>query len=319
MLELQPNDALPAALALAAAAARHARLPAARRRSTSGSANLVEMARELADVADRARRLRDRRDSEDARRGRARIRALVLRAHDAAGDRSRRPCSRRPRSARSCCRGRSASSIATDGAWVRNFPLGHAYDQPGVELIVSFRYLPSYPRFSSDGLARLRRRLERFPKLPPVRALIARAARGGGARRARRAGALGRHDRPPDARRRAAEHRCSRSAPRVEKDAGARRTRRAAGGRRGDRTARGRTPRRRASLPRSTERFAAARFPFLADRLVPRIAVSTARRARSASRAGLRNPKPWSDDAKRELIARGYELLDEELRERAVA
>ena len=44
--------------------------------------------------------------------------------------------------------------IATDGAWVRNFPLGYAYDQPGVELIVSFRYLPTYPRFTSDGLTR---------------------------------------------------------------------------------------------------------------------------------------------------------------------
>src|SRR5204863_4349591 len=32
--------------------------------------------------------------------------------------------------------------IATDGSWVRNFPLAHAYRQPGVELIVSFRYLP---------------------------------------------------------------------------------------------------------------------------------------------------------------------------------
>src|SRR5438552_13950056 len=63
--------------------------------------------------------------------------------------------------------------IATDGAWVRNFPLGHAYHQPGVELIVSFRYLPTYPRLSSDWLPRLRGRLERFPKIPPTRALIA--------------------------------------------------------------------------------------------------------------------------------------------------
>jgi len=63
--------------------------------------------------------------------------------------------------------------IATDGAWVRNFPLGHAYHQPGVELIVSFRYLPQYPRMSAEWLATLRRRLERFPKLPPIRALIA--------------------------------------------------------------------------------------------------------------------------------------------------
>ena len=59
--------------------------------------------------------------------------------------------------------------IATDGAWVRNFPLGHAYHQPGVELIVSFRYLPTYPRIGTDWLVRLRRRLERFPKVPPSR------------------------------------------------------------------------------------------------------------------------------------------------------
>src|ERR1700693_3474391 len=39
--------------------------------------------------------------------------------------------------------------IATDGAWGRNFPLGHAYHQPGVELIVSFRYLPQHPRFGT--------------------------------------------------------------------------------------------------------------------------------------------------------------------------
>src|SRR4051812_19707489 len=63
--------------------------------------------------------------------------------------------------------------IATDGAWVRNFPLGHAYGQEGVELIVSFRYLPNYPRIGTEALVRLRRRLERFPKLPPIKALIA--------------------------------------------------------------------------------------------------------------------------------------------------
>jgi predicted acylesterase/phospholipase RssA len=62
--------------------------------------------------------------------------------------------------------------IATDGAWVRNFPLGHAYHQPGVELIVSFRYLPTYPQLSNAWLERLRRRLERFPKIPPIKALI---------------------------------------------------------------------------------------------------------------------------------------------------
>src|SRR3954452_13431576 len=63
--------------------------------------------------------------------------------------------------------------IATDGAWVRNFPLGHAYGQEGVELIVSFRYVPKYPRMGTEGLVRMRRRLERFSKIPPVKALIA--------------------------------------------------------------------------------------------------------------------------------------------------
>ena len=52
--------------------------------------------------------------------------------------------------------------IATDGAWVRNFPLGHAYGQDGVELIVSFRYLPTYPRIG-HGRARA--------AAPPARAL----------------------------------------------------------------------------------------------------------------------------------------------------
>ena len=75
--------------------------------------------------------------------------------------------------------------IATDGGWVRNFPLGCALDRPDVELVVAFRYLPHYPRVGVEPLARLRRRLQRFRAVPPVRALIAeldeaesRAARG---------------------------------------------------------------------------------------------------------------------------------------------
>ena len=65
---------------------------------------------------------------------------------------------------------------------MRNFPLGHAYEQPGVELIVSFRYLPKLPADAGRGLERLRRRLERFPKLPPLRALVNGAAGRRGAR-----------------------------------------------------------------------------------------------------------------------------------------
>jgi len=66
------------------------------------------------------------------------------------------------------------------------------------------------------------------------------------------------------------------------------------------------------------ERFANARFPFLGDRAIPRIAVqSTA--GEVSLETGLRNPTPWTEDAKRALIRRGYELLDELLVEAAVA
>ena len=63
--------------------------------------------------------------------------------------------------------------IATDGGWVRNFPLGRALDRPGVELVVAFRHVPRYPRVGTEPLVRLRRRLQRFRAVPPVRALIA--------------------------------------------------------------------------------------------------------------------------------------------------
>ena len=76
---------VPAALALAAAAARYARLPAAGDDRRAGRKPRRDVAR-ARDGADRARRLRDRRDGGRARRRRARVRARVLRAHDAAGD-----------------------------------------------------------------------------------------------------------------------------------------------------------------------------------------------------------------------------------------
>jgi len=79
------------------------------------------------------------------------------------------------------------------------------------------------------------------------------------------------------------------------------------GGRRGERVARA-----------VDDRFAKARFPFLGDRLIPRIAVqSTA--GEVSLEAGLRNPKPWTEDAKRALIRKGYDLLDDVLLERKVA
>ena len=206
--------------------------------------------------------------------------------------------------------------IATDGAWVRNFPLGHAYDQPGVELIVSFRYLPSYPRFSPAGLTTLRRRLERFPKIPPVRALIAelreaeeRDARG---EPAHWGDMILRLMRVAVQQNTVLEERAA-----IEKDqalAALAALRedvativRREGGRRGARVA-----------SAVDERFAAAKFPFASDRLIPRIALAGSAGEISLE-TGLRNPKPWTDEAKLELISRGYRMLDDELRERAVA
>lgn len=63
--------------------------------------------------------------------------------------------------------------IATDGSWVRNFPLEHAYRNPDVRAIVAFRYLTSYRPTDVAVLGRMRERLERFRAVPPVRALLA--------------------------------------------------------------------------------------------------------------------------------------------------
>jgi predicted acylesterase/phospholipase RssA len=206
--------------------------------------------------------------------------------------------------------------IATDGAWVRNFPLGHAYDQPGVELIVSFRYLPQYPRFSAVWLATLRRRLERFPKLPPIRALTAelreaeqRDERG---EPAHWGDMIVRLMRVAVQQNTLLEERVARDKDEALAALAALREDidtivRGEGGRRGDRVAQA-----------VDERFAAAQFPFLGDRLIPRIAVQGTAGEISLE-TGLRKPKPWGEEEKRQLIARGYSLLDDVLADRAVA
>ena len=206
--------------------------------------------------------------------------------------------------------------IATDGAWVRNFPLGPAYGQPGVELIVSFRYLPNYPQFGAEGLKRFRRRLERFPKIPPVKALAAelreaeeRVERG---EPAHWADMIVRLMRVAIQQNTVLEERNAR-----EKDEAlvaleqlredVQEIVRREGGRRGDRVARA-----------IDERFAGAKFPFLGDRLIPRIAVQSSAGEVSLE-TELRSTKPWSEDEKRLLIARGYGLLDDVLAEPRVA
>ena len=206
--------------------------------------------------------------------------------------------------------------IATDGAWVRNFPLAHAYQRPGVELIVSFRYLPSYPRVQADWVPRLRRRLERFSKVPPVKALLSELREAEG--RVERGEPAHWGDMIARLMRVAVqqntvveevvaterdEARAAFDSLRADVDAIIRHE----AGRRGDRVAR-----------TVADRFAEAALPFLGERRVPRIAVQSGAGGVSLE-AGLRRPIPWPEDAKRALIARGYALLDEELAVREVA
>jgi predicted acylesterase/phospholipase RssA len=212
---------------------------------------------------------------------------------------------------------RVGDRIATDGAWVRNFPLGHAYEQPRVELIVSFRYLPTYPEASAEWLARLRRRLERFGRVPPVAALLAEV------REAEERGARGEPAHWGDLivrlmRVAVQQNTIQEERWADEKDASiaqlaalreevGRVIRAEGGGRRGERLAQA-----------VDERFAAAQFPFRGDRLIPRIAVRGSVGEGSLETTS-RNPAPWTDEAKAALIARGYSLLDLELQELRVA
>lgn len=63
-------------------------------------------------------------------------------------------------------------TIATDGGWVRNFPLEHAELNPAVRSVIAFRYLASYRPTDIAFLGRVRERLERFRAVSPVRALL---------------------------------------------------------------------------------------------------------------------------------------------------
>lgn len=200
--------------------------------------------------------------------------------------------------------------IATDGGWVRNFPLEHAYRNPGVDAIAAFRYIASYRPTDVAFLGRLRDRLERFRAVPPVRALLAEV--------------------------RLAEERAERGEPahyaelivRLMRVAIARNTvleERLAGDREASVAALQRLradvvsaavaaapPWRRKRLRAELEAiFASARFPFRHDRHVPTLIVRG-----TPGETGL-DPtfkgEPWPEESKRGLIERGYRLTDAEL------
>jgi predicted acylesterase/phospholipase RssA len=215
---------------------------------------------------------------------------------------------------------RVGDRIATDGGWVRNYPLGYAYDHPEVETIIGFRYLPHYPPVGSSGLTQLRGRLERFRHVPPIRAFIKelakaedRAAQG---EPAHLIDMIVRLMRVSILRNNALEERFA-----AEKDESIRELASLRADVLALVRARVRGSGQRARTAQAIdERFAAARFPFRHDRLVPRITVHASSGEVSLD-PGFRSQQTWSEEAKRALIERGYELADRELarHERAVA
>ncbi|MBA2297058.1 MAG: patatin-like phospholipase family protein [Actinobacteria bacterium] len=198
--------------------------------------------------------------------------------------------------------------IATDGGWVRNFPLGRAYEREETELIVAFRYVPRYPRVGVAQLVRLRERLSRFRAVPPVRAFIAELQeaeeRSGRNEPAHLGDMLLRLMRVTIQSNTALEERLAneREASRRELEAlrvdvlelaleHAR-------------------PTRRSRVGRELEaRFAATRLP----RSITRVTVHGSAGMESLD-PGFRSQRPWTDAAKRALIERGWQLCDAELR-----
>ncbi|MDQ3380468.1 MAG: patatin-like phospholipase family protein [Actinomycetota bacterium] len=201
--------------------------------------------------------------------------------------------------------------IATDGGWVRNFPVAHAYRNPEVRLIAGFRYVASYRPTDTAFLERLRERLERFRAVPPVRALLAevrlaeeRAARGEPAHYAEM---IVRLMRVAIARNTVLEERLA-----AERDTSVAELQRLR-----DEvvsTAIAAAPKRRQGQLRVELEtiFRSARFPFRHDRQVPSLIVRA-----SPGDDGLdptfRGDEPWPEERKRVLIERGYRLTDDAL------
>ena len=197
--------------------------------------------------------------------------------------------------------------IATDGGWVRNFPLGCALDRPEVELVVAFRYVPHYPHLGAESLARLRRRLHRFRAVAPVRAFIAELDEAQA--RERRGEPIHLGDMMIRLMRVAIQHNTAleeRLAGEREDATRELETLRADLVRIAGEHAR---PGRRARAARAVEeRFARTKLP----RSVQRITVRGSGGEESLEQ-GFRWQRDWTERAKRALIDRGYAAADAEL------
>ena len=202
--------------------------------------------------------------------------------------------------------------IATDGAWVRNYPLAHAYRRPGVREIVAFRYVPRYPSLGAAPLVRLRTRLERFGRVPPVRAFVAEL------RLAEERDARGEPAHLPEMilrLMRAAIVRNTVVDERIadETDESIEELRRLDHDVHGLIREHVRSRRDRARLEAAvSERFATSRFPFRHSRALPRITVRGSVEEVTLD-PGLRDQKPWTVACKQSLIDRGFMLTDAEL------
>ena len=195
--------------------------------------------------------------------------------------------------------------IGTDGGWVRNFPLGHAYDNPGVGEIVGFRYVSRTTHGPRENLSRLRRRLEPFRAVPPVRALIGelrvaeeREERG---EPPHLADMIVRLMRVTVARNTELEVRSARARDEAVRALETLREDVLATVRRSA------LPWRRGAAVREVEaRFAAAGFPFRYDRALP-VTIVRGDPGELSLDASFRTGLEWPVETKRALIERGYE------------
>ena len=206
---------------------------------------------------------------------------------------------------------RVGDAVATDGGWIRNFPLEHAYANPAVDAILAFRYVSSYPPVDVSFLERLRDRLEHFRAVPPVRALLAelrlaeeRYEKGEPAHYPELIARLMRVaiNRNTFLEERYADERdlSVGELQRLREDVIAASTAAA-------------LPWRRRRLRSELDgRFASAAFPFRHDREIPRVVVRSAA-GDDALEPTFRGEPPWSEESKRALIARGYRITDEEI------